>query len=144
MRAWYRANLEAQRERSRQKEKRDRAKTLARRKKRRQAPGGDAAERRRNHRHRLKRIYKITVEKYDALRAAHGDLCAVCRQPETRKKNGRVKTLALDHDHATGEVRGFLCHRCNTGLGAFKDRPELLAAAIEYLNGTLRFRPGPR
>ena len=95
-------------------------------------------------RQRLKRIYKITAEDYEALRAAHDNLCAICRQPETRKKNGHVKALALDRDHATGEVRGFLCRQCNSGLGCFKDRPDLLTAAIDYLVGARRFKPGLR
>ena len=45
------------------------------------------------------------------------------------------KATHIDHDHATGKVRGGLCRNCNTGLGMFKDSPELLLQAIEYVKG---------
>lgn len=64
--------------------------------------------------------YGLTVEERDAL-LAHP--CAIC---------GRVATH-VDHDHATGEVRGPLCGGCNTGIGLLGDDPERLAAAAEYL-----------
>jgi len=45
-----------------------------------------------------------------------------------------VLDLHVDHDHITGALRGLLCSACNTGLGFFRDHPELLKRAIEYLN----------
>jgi hypothetical protein len=41
----------------------------------------------------------------------------------------------LDHCHENGDFRGFLCANCNTGLGKFKDDPEILLNAIAYLQG---------
>jgi hypothetical protein len=56
--------------------------------------------------------------------------CALCH---TDKPNGRGKRLHVDHCHGTGKIRALLCHSCNAGLGAFKDDPALLRAAIDYL-----------
>lgn len=44
-----------------------------------------------------------------------------------------VATLHWDHDHSTGLFRGWLCLKCNAGLGLFCDSPEKLAAAARYL-----------
>ena len=41
----------------------------------------------------------------------------------------------VDHDHKTGKIRGPLCHRCNLGIGHFRDDPELLEFAAMYLRG---------
>lgn len=38
-----------------------------------------------------------------------------------------------DHNHSTKQLRGALCRHCNTGLGNFKDRPDVLSAAMNYL-----------
>lgn len=76
--------------------------------------------------YRFRRRYGITVEKYDALLAEQGGGCAICHEVPK-------KVLRVDHDHGTGEVRGLLCHQCNVGLGFFKDDPERLRSAVEYL-----------
>ena len=52
--------------------------------------------------------------------------CVIC---------GEVENVVIDHDHATGQVRGPLCQHCNFGLGHFKDDPELLELAALYLRG---------
>lgn len=61
------------------------------------------------------------------------DVCDICKKPETVTRAGRVRILNKDHDHSTGQWRGLLCSRCNTGLGVFRDNPAILRAAAEYL-----------
>ncbi len=64
------------------------------------------------------------------LYAAQDGKCAVC---EASLAALPEKQRHLDHCHATGKVRGWLCHHCNTALGHMRDDPERLRAAAEYL-----------
>ncbi len=83
----------------------------------------------RQRKYSLKR-YGLTPEAYFELLATQDWKCAICSKEETSTK----RLLAVDHDHATGEIRGILCHRCNTALGLFRDDVGLLRAAERYLN----------
>lgn len=73
--------------------------------------------------------YGITDAEYQALLLTQKGLCAICGGPPTRKR----RSLSVDHCHQTGKIRGLLCGPCNTGLGQFKDLPELLEKALQYL-----------
>lgn len=79
------------------------------------------------------RRYGITPEQYDALLSTQGGLCAICGDAPDANGKGAYARLHIDHDHATGLVRGLLCGRCNQGLGYFRDSPDSLASAIKYL-----------
>ena len=76
----------------------------------------------------LRRKYNITEAEYDALLAAQGGVCAICG-----KRPGRVR-LGVDHDHATGKVRGLLCVRCNKALGPFEWSVAVLERAAVYMS----------
>lgn len=73
--------------------------------------------------------YGLTVEQYQIMCLMQNNLCAICcEEPEGN--------LHVDHDHATGEVRGLLCNNCNNGLGRFKDNIESLKNAVLYLEAS--------
>lgn len=73
------------------------------------------------------RYCKIRAGQYDELMQEQKGMCAICKRAAT----GR--SLEVDHDHATNEIRGLLCHRCNVGIGFLSDSVALLQGAIEYL-----------
>ena len=75
----------------------------------------------------LRSKYSITEATYWAIYQKQGGKCAICGCAQ------RYKSLAVDHDHKTGMVRGLLCEQCNRGLGRFFDSTLRLRNAIAYL-----------
>ena len=79
----------------------------------------------------LKCRYGITKHQVVELAAFQMEVCAICgKSPDITIKRG---CLHVDHDHATGKVRGLLCESCNHALGLFKDSVSALQSAIDYL-----------
>lgn len=76
----------------------------------------------------LEKRYGITSDDYDQMLICQGGKCAICKEQSDR--------LFVDHDHATRNVRGLLCHGCNIILGNAKDSPDILRAALAYLDKT--------
>ena len=70
---------------------------------------------------------EMSPEEYQYRLAEQGGVCALRKRPDDRLN------LARDHFHKTGAWRGLLCGRCNKALGLFRDDPELLRAAAEYV-----------
>lgn len=100
-------------------------------------------ERNREHkrRYRMKNAERIAEEERKRRLAAHRqkteaaasrprpDRCEVCGGEEGPRK----RAMHWDHNHTTGEFRGWLCARCNMTLGQVKDDPALLRKLAEYL-----------
>jgi hypothetical protein len=82
----------------------------------------------------LRRKYGITLGDYNSLALQQRDACAICGTSEKGRARGRKRYWSVDHDHATGAVRGLLCQKCNTILGLCSDDTTVLNAAIHYLN----------
>lgn len=77
------------------------------------------------------RRYGMSSSDFNSLMDKQNNRCAICdAEPPERRR------LSVDHDHASGRVRGLLCDPCNRGLGQFNDDVVKLQAALEYLKGT--------
>ena len=81
------------------------------------------------------RKFGLTPEEYEKMLEAQGNKCAICGGEETATRLEKTKSLAVDHDHKTGKIRGLLCCECNQGLGKFKDSRDMLLSAAKYLDG---------
>lgn len=85
------------------------------------------------HKAQVRYRYGVTDDWYDTTLAAQGGLCAACGEPETETRLGVVRLLSVDHNHQTGEVRGFLCNSCNRTIGYAREDATRLAACAAYL-----------
>lgn len=82
----------------------------------------------------LQKSFGMTLEEYQRRFELQNGRCIICEQVETvRDRKGRIRPLAVDHDHGTNGVRDLLCNRCNHLLGLVRDNVTLLRAAIAYL-----------
>lgn len=75
----------------------------------------------------LKKMFGIGIAEYEEMLVSQEGKCAICGQRDEHF------SLAVDHCHDKGQIRGLLCSQCNRGLGLFKDSPDLLLKAAEYL-----------
>jgi len=80
----------------------------------------------------LKAKYGITVQEYNDQLAFQKNKCAICEEALVDSFH-----TVVDHNHDTGEVRGILCRKCNTGIGMLKDSKEVLSKAIKYLESNV-------
>ena len=71
----------------------------------------------------LRRRYGLTSADVEAMIEAQGGTCATCA----------AKPEHVDHDHATGKVRGVLCFNCNQALGNVRDDEMTLHRLARYL-----------
>lgn len=72
-------------------------------------------------------VYGLTPRMYLARLDKQKGLCACCGDGISQE------TAQIDHCHSTGRTRDLLCQGCNRGLGLFRDDPNRLRKAIEYL-----------
>lgn len=75
-------------------------------------------------------IYGLTAEAYQQMLEEQNFVCGICNNVTEGQE------LCVDHDHATGRVRGLLCRPCNTALGLLEDDRSRLMAAVAYLEAS--------
>lgn len=81
---------------------------------------------------RRARKFGTSVDALERLMELQKASCAICAAPLSFED----KSTHVDHSHATGAIRGLLCHSCNLMLGHSHDSIEKLEAAISYLKRT--------
>lgn len=101
---------------------------------RRNNPNIDAKEYRRNW--HLKKKYAMEPMDFEVYWQACMGKCFICKidmRMPTHTRGQKLDVVVVDHDHRTMKVRGLLCYSCNKGLGYFKDDPEIIKKALNYL-----------
>lgn len=77
----------------------------------------------------LQKTYGISLDKFNEMLDSQNGVCKIC----LKVNNIEGRDLGVDHCHTTDEIRGLLCNGCNLGLGFFKDDPDILESAKQYL-----------
>ena len=73
------------------------------------------------------RRYKLLPQEEKELKEEHNGICPICNER---------KASAIDHDHKTGKVRGYICDKCNLGLH-FMENIKLRERLDKYLKGEI-------
>lgn len=76
---------------------------------------------------RLRHLYGIDLDEYNARLAAQDYHCPICLRLLT------FLTPHVDHDHETGEVRAILCGTCNQAVGMIGESFATAERLVEYL-----------
>lgn len=77
----------------------------------------------------IKRLYGISQDEYEEMLEEQEYTCGICK----RHQNEFDKNFSVDHDHKTLEVRGLLCHFCNSRFLGRHSNPILFRNAADYL-----------
>lgn len=75
--------------------------------------------------------YGITLDQYNEVVVNQYGQCDICEDVPYGEGKGGI--LYIDHCHSTGFLRGLLCQKCNTAIGALREDIEIMESAIAYL-----------
>jgi hypothetical protein len=80
--------------------------------------------------YQLKRRFGMGPEDYVRMGKRQNWRCLICQ----RSRDELQQDLVVDHDHATGRVRGLLCKACNQALGLLQDDVVRVGRVLSYLS----------
>ncbi len=80
------------------------------------------------HARRVEAVYGLQEGEYEALLAFQGGVCALCQKPFKTRRG------SVDHDHATGRVRGIIHGYENTFIGRIRDSVQWAKNLVQYLS----------
>jgi hypothetical protein len=79
----------------------------------------------------IKKYYGLSIEQYEEIFNKFNYQCAICGKHDSLD----ARSLHVDHDHVTLEIRGVLCYSCNRTLIGNKRDPSIFRKAADYLEG---------
>lgn len=74
--------------------------------------------------------YGLSITEYNYRFQEQNGCCAICGTHQSEL----TQSLAVDHCHEKGKVRGLLCSKCNIALGNVNEDTNTLLSMINYLN----------
>lgn len=84
---------------------------------------------------RLAKTYNVSPETIHEL--IHRPACDACGRSVSDLGNHAFRSLHIDHDHTTGQIRGVLCPWCNMIVGLAYDDPNRLRQLADWLEGVM-------
>ncbi len=79
--------------------------------------------------YKLKATYGISIEQYDEMLLRQHGCCGICGLHQDQQP----RRMAVDHNHATKQIRMLLCVKCNFAIGHMNDDHRLAARLYAYL-----------
>ena len=90
----------------------------------------------------LRQRYGLSYDDFQSILHAQNYCCAICEVEISHGLEYRTnRSVAVDHNHDTGEVRGILCSKCNLMLGHARESTEILYKSIVYLSERGTYEP---
>ncbi len=88
-----------------------------------------------------RRTYGMTMVQLEQLLVLQQERCAICNRhwkncaasKHSRYEIVFLQHLYVDHDHATGKVRGLLCNNCNSAIALLNENPDWIESANQYV-----------
>lgn len=75
---------------------------------------------------KLRHLYGISLDQYNAMLATQGHKCAICKRPDNKLNNGTTQNFVVDHRHSDKKVRALLCHTCNKNVGIVEKHVDVI------------------
>lgn len=84
---------------------------------------------------KYKCLFGISYNQFQEMIEKQHNLCAICDRPESTvdKRTGKIRKLAVDHNHITKKVRELLCGKCNQALGLLNEDLKVIINLIKYI-----------
>lgn len=79
---------------------------------------------------KLKKNFGLSLDDYNKMFEVQSGRCKICNRHQSELRY----RLGVDHNHATGQIRGLLCSACNTLIGRINEDSNIARAMVKYID----------